>query len=186
VITNVAEDHLGLRDIETLEDLAKLKALVVERVFPTVSRCSTPRTDARVHRGRTKARVALLLPRPAERALPQAHVAAGGLGAVMDRHDTLCLYRSTLRIPLVHARQVPITFDGKARFNIANALAPRSRRSPQASSSTTSAAADDVPPDAVPGARPRRTSTSSATSSVMVDYCHNAHGMARSRRSSPR
>ena len=34
VVTNIAADHLGLRDIETLEDLARLKSLVVERVFP--------------------------------------------------------------------------------------------------------------------------------------------------------
>src|SRR4029453_8269361 len=34
VVTNVAPDHLGLRDIETLEDLARVKSLVTERVFP--------------------------------------------------------------------------------------------------------------------------------------------------------
>src|SRR5690606_13203446 len=32
IITNIKEDHLGLDDIETLADLAKVKAVVVESV----------------------------------------------------------------------------------------------------------------------------------------------------------
>ncbi len=87
----------------------------------------------------------------------KTHVAAGGLGAVMDRHDTLCLYRSTLRIPLVHARQIPITFDGKARFNIANALAASlAAFAAGIEMDDIRGGPDDVPPDAVPGAGPRQ------------------------------
>jgi cyanophycin synthetase len=122
VITNVAEDHLGLRDIETLEDLARVKSLVTERVFPdgiAVFNAEDEMTPWLAARAKAQS--------PTSRSTPsilfREHVAAGGLAAVMDRHDTLCLYRSTLRIPILHARQAPITFDGKARFNIANALA---------------------------------------------------------------
>ena len=142
-----------------------MKSLVTERVFPEASRCFNAE-DAMTPwmAERTKASVAHFSLDP-QNARFRAHVEAGGLGAVMDRHDTLCLYRATLRIPLVHARQIPITFDGKARFNIANALAAslasfaaghRARRHPRRP--------DDVPPDAVPDARAARTSTSSATS----------------------
>ena len=73
VVTNIAADHLGLRDIETLEDLARLKSLVVERVFPdgvavlNAEDAMTPWIADRV-----KARVGVLLPRPAERALQDA------------------------------------------------------------------------------------------------------------------
>src|SRR5690606_12116421 len=34
IVTNIAADHLGLQGIETLEQLAKVKAVVVESVFP--------------------------------------------------------------------------------------------------------------------------------------------------------
>jgi cyanophycin synthetase len=105
------------------------------------------------------------------------HVAAGGLAAVMDRHDTLCLYRATLRIPLVHARQIPITFDGKARFNIANALAAA------LAAFAAGIELDDIrgglttfhsTPFQAPG---RANVYEFRDFKVMVDYCHNAHGM---------
>ncbi|HMT30368.1 MAG TPA: cyanophycin synthetase, partial [Bacteroidia bacterium] len=34
IVTNVAADHLGLRDINTLEDMARVKGVVPESVFP--------------------------------------------------------------------------------------------------------------------------------------------------------
>src|SRR4030095_16820412 len=120
VVTNIAADHLGLRDIDTLEDLARLKALVAERVFPTgVAVLNAEDAMTEWIAGRVKARIAYFSLDPHNERL-KAHVAAGGLAAVMDRHDTLCLYRSTLRIPLVHPRQGALTFAGTTRFNIAN------------------------------------------------------------------
>jgi cyanophycin synthetase len=178
VVTNIASDHLGLRDIETLEDLARLKALVVERLFPdgvAVLNAEDPMTPWIADR--VKARIAYFSLDPLNERF-KAHVAAGGLGAVMDRHDTLCLYRSTLRIPLVHARQVPITFDGKARFNIANALAA------SLASFAAGIEMDDIrgglttfhpTPFQAPG---RGNIYEFRDFRVMIDYCHNAHGMA--------
>ena len=42
-VLNVQADHLGLRGIDTLEDLAKVKRIIVE-VATDVPRCSTPTT----------------------------------------------------------------------------------------------------------------------------------------------
>ncbi len=176
--TNIAADHLGLRDIVTLDDLAKLKALVIERVFPdgyAVLNAEDPYCSWMA--GRTKAKIALFSMDPANEMF-KAHVGAGGLGATMDRHDTLCLYRSTLRIPIVHARQVPITYDGKARFNIANALA---------AALATFASGIDL--EEIRGAlttfhptpfqTPGRANTYEFRDfKVMIDYCHNPHAMA--------
>jgi cyanophycin synthetase len=174
VVTNVAADHLGLRDIETLEDLARLKALVAERVFPTgVAVLNAEDAMTEWIAGRVKARLAYFSLDPHNERF-KTHVAAGGLAAVMDRHDTLCLYRATLRIPLVHARQVPITFDGRARFNIANALA----------AFAAGIELDDIrgglttfhpTPFQAPG---RGNVYEFRDFKVMIDYCHNAHGMA--------
>ncbi|MEO6324963.1 MAG: cyanophycin synthetase, partial [Thermoanaerobaculia bacterium] len=178
VVTNVAADHLGLRDIDTLEDLAKVKSLVVERVFPDgVAVLNAEDQFAPWMAKRTKARVALFSLDP-QNELFKAHVAAGGLGAVMDRHDTLCLYRATLRIPLVHARQVPITFDGRARFNIANALA-----------AALAAFAAGIDMEEIRGGlttfHPSPFQTPGRANvyefhdfKVMIDYCHNPHAMS--------
>ncbi|MCC6128591.1 MAG: cyanophycin synthetase [Acidobacteria bacterium] len=177
VVTNIAPDHLGLRDIDTLDELAKLKALVPERVFPdgyavlNAEDSFTPWMSSR-----TKARLALFSLDPSQE-LFRAHVAGGGLGATMDRHDMLCLYRSTLRIPIVHARQVPITYDGKARFNIANALA-----------ASLAAFAAGLELEAIkmglttfhpsPFQTPGRLNLYEFRNfRVILDYCHNAHGM---------
>jgi cyanophycin synthetase len=177
VVTNVAADHLGLRDIETLEDLAQVKSLVTERISPegyAVFNAEDPMTERLA--ARTKAHVAYFSLDPANERFKE-HVAAGRLGAVMDRHDTLCLYRSTLRIPIVHARQVPITFDGKARFNIANALAAA------LASFAAGIELDDIQgglttfhptPFQTPG---RANVYEFRDFRVMVDYCHNAHAM---------
>jgi cyanophycin synthetase len=178
VMTNIAADHLGLRDIETLEDLARVKSLVTERVFPhghAVFNAEDELTPWLI--GRTKAKVALFSLDPAN-ARVKAHIAAGGLAAVMDRHDTLSLYRSTLRIPLVHARQIPITFDGRARFNIANCLAAA------LACFAAGIALDDIRGGlttfhATPALAPGRANMHEFRDfKVMVDYCHNAHGMA--------
>ena len=46
VVTNVTSDHLGLRGIDSLADLAKVKAVVPQSVFRDgASRCSTPTTS---------------------------------------------------------------------------------------------------------------------------------------------
>ena len=177
VVTNVAADHLGIRDIETIGDLARVKSLVTERVFPegyaifNAEDAMTPWLASR-----TGAKLAYFSLDPQNELFKQ-HVAAGGLAAVMDRHDTLCLYRATLRIPLVHARQIPITFDGKARFNIANALA-----------AVLAAFAAGIELDDIRGGLTTFHSTPFQAPGranvyefrdfkVMVDYCHNPHGM---------
>jgi cyanophycin synthetase len=178
VVTNVAADHLGLRDIDTLEDLARLKALVAERVFPEGYAVLNAEDEfAGWMAERTKARLAYFSLDPQNPRFRE-HVAGGGLGAVMDRHDTLCLYRATLRIPLVHARQIPLTFDGKARFNIANALAAA------LAAFAAGIELDDIrgglttfhpTPFQAPG---RANVYEFREFRVMVDYCHNAHAMA--------
>jgi cyanophycin synthetase len=177
VVTNVAADHLGIRDIETIEDLARVKSLVTERVFPdgcAIFNAEDAMTPWLASRASAKLAYFSLDP---QNELFKLHVAAGGLAAVMDRHDTLCLYRATLRIPLVHARQIPITFDGKARFNIANALAAA------LAAFAAGIELDDIrgglttfhsTPFQAPG---RANVYEFRDFKVMVDYCHNAHGM---------
>lgn len=90
----------------------------------------------------------------------------------------MSLYRSTVRIPLVHARQIPITFDGRARFNIANALAA------SLASFAAGIELDDIRGGLTtfhptPFQSPGRSNIYELRDfRVMIDYCHNAHAMA--------
>jgi cyanophycin synthetase len=122
IVTNIAEDHLGIRDIHTLEDLAHVKAVTVDRVFPegyAILNADDAMTPVILKHADCKVAFFSLDP---QNATFRSHVDANGLGATME-NEWLVLYENGLRIALCPIAQVPIAFGGKARFNIANALA---------------------------------------------------------------
>ena len=120
VLLNVGNDHLGEGEIETIEDLARLKGIVPE----SATRAAVLNAeDARVvaMRDRLRAPVVLFALDPEAPAL-RAHVATGGV-AVTLRDETIVLVRDGQERAVVDAREVPITLQGAARFNVQNALA---------------------------------------------------------------
>ena len=122
VVTNIAEDHLGLRDINTVEDLAHVKAVTVERVFPqgyAILNAEDGMTP--VIRKHADCKLAFFSLDP-QNATFREHADGGGLGATIEG-GWLVLYDNGLRVVLCRAADVPIAFGGKARFNLANALA---------------------------------------------------------------
>ncbi|HEX7151267.1 MAG TPA: cyanophycin synthetase [Thermoanaerobaculia bacterium] len=123
IVTNIAEDHLGMRDIHTVEDLAHVKAVTVGRVFPegfAILNAEDEMTPV-IRERHVESKLALFSLDPQNSAF-RTHVEEGGLGATLE-DGWLLLYDKLVRVPLCEAQHVPITFAGKARFNIANALA---------------------------------------------------------------
>jgi cyanophycin synthetase len=122
IVTNIAEDHLGLRDVQTLEDLANVKSVTVERVMPG-GYAVLNAEDAMTPLIRTHAdcELALFSVDPRNGAF-RSHVDANGLGATIES-GWFVLYDKGLRFSLCDLVNAPVTFGGKARFNIANALA---------------------------------------------------------------
>ncbi|HEX8153534.1 MAG TPA: Mur ligase family protein, partial [Thermoanaerobaculia bacterium] len=122
IVTNIAEDHLGMRDIHTIEDLAHVKAVTVERVMPEGYAILNAEDDMtpliRKHVDSKLAFFAL----DSSTDTFRKHVDAGGLGATVEK-DWIVVYENGLRFSLCEVNAVPISFGGKARFNIANALA---------------------------------------------------------------
>lgn len=175
VITNIAEDHLGLKDINTLEDLARVKAVTVERVRTDGFAILNAEDDMTpLIRERVDSNLALFSLDP-EHPLFRQHVDSGGLGATLEQ-DWLVLYDKRLRIVLCEAFRVPITFEGRARFNIANALA-----AVIATYATGIGVTEIVTglmtffPSATftPG---RMNFTRVGNFDVVIDYAHNPHG----------
>ncbi|HET7436271.1 MAG TPA: cyanophycin synthetase [Thermoanaerobaculia bacterium] len=122
VVTNIAEDHLGIRDINTVEDLAHVKAVTVERVMPggyAILNAEDEMTP--LIRKHVESDLALFSLDP-DNAAFRSHVSDRGLGATIES-GWLVVYDRGLRFSLCEVVHVPITFAGKARFNIANALA---------------------------------------------------------------
>jgi len=122
VVLNVAADHLGIGDINTIEELARLKAVVPESVKPD-GYVVLNADDWRVAEmaDRVDAQV-VYFSMDAENELVRSHVKKGGVAAVYEEGYLSILQRDWL-LRIEKAEQVPLTMGGLAPFMIANALA---------------------------------------------------------------
>lgn len=122
VITNVTEDHLGLDGIETLEDLAYVKALVIEAVKPrgcAVLNADDAMTPYFLERARCNV---FLFSRNVNNPLLQSHLQRGENAAFFHEGALHVQYLSQPSL-LMRVTEVPITYNGTAFCNIENALA---------------------------------------------------------------
>ncbi|MBK7302096.1 MAG: cyanophycin synthetase [Saprospiraceae bacterium] len=121
IVTNIAPDHLGLKGIHTLEQLAKVKAVVVESVKPDGYAILNADDDL-VYAMREKAncKIALFSMDENNRKIKK-HMREGGLCAIYENgFITICKGEWKLRV--TKAVNVPLTFGGKASFMIQNVL----------------------------------------------------------------
>jgi cyanophycin synthetase len=122
VVLNVAADHLGLGDIETVEDLAHLKSVVVETTRPSgyaVLNADDPLVTAMAQR--VKGQIAYFSMNPHNEVL-RNHTQQGGLAAIYE-HGYLSILKGDWLLRIEQAEKVPLTMGGLAPFQIANALA---------------------------------------------------------------
>jgi cyanophycin synthetase len=122
VVLNVAADHLGIGDIDTIEQLAKLKSVVPESVWPdgyAVLNAEDPLV-AKMAEG-IKAQIAYFSMNP-DNEIVVKHAAAGGLAAIYE-NGYLSILKGDWTLRIEKAVNIPITMAGKAPFMIANALA---------------------------------------------------------------
>ena len=122
VVTNVAADHLGLRDIHTVEEMAEVKA-VVPRTVRKNGWAVLNADDDLVYamREQLDCRVAYFsMDEHNPRVL--AHVADGGVAAVYEE-GYVTIYKNSYKLRIGRAAEFPVTFGGRAGFNIENSLA---------------------------------------------------------------
>lgn len=122
VVLNVAADHLGLGDIDTVDQMARVKGVVAETVHPdgyAVLNADDPRVAAMAEQ--VPGKVAYFSMDPENKML-RSHLQQGGIAAVYDQgYLTIVQQDQVHRIE--HVKQVPVTLGGMAPFMIANALA---------------------------------------------------------------
>ncbi|TFI56260.1 cyanophycin synthetase [Mastigocladus laminosus UU774] len=122
VVLNVAADHLGIGDIDTIDQLAHLKSIVAEAVYPdgyAVLNADDPRVAAIAER--TKANIAYFTMNP-ESELVRNHIQKGGVAAVYE-NGFLSILKGDWTHRIERAENIPLTMGGRAPFMIANALA---------------------------------------------------------------
>ncbi|MBF2065749.1 MAG: cyanophycin synthetase [Calothrix sp. C42_A2020_038] len=122
VVLNVAADHLGLGDIDTIDQLGHLKSVVAEAVYPdgyAVLNADDPRVAAMAEK--TKANIAYFTMQ-SDSQLVRDHIQKGGVAALYENG-----YISILKGDWTHriekVENIPLTMGGRAPFMIANALA---------------------------------------------------------------
>lgn len=121
IITNIAADHLGLQGIDTLEQLARVKAVVAESVFPEGFAILNADDDL-VYKMRENITCKLALfsmDETNQRIID--HCKAGGIAAVYE-NGYVTIMKGTWKIRVDKVTNVPMTFGGRAEFNIANCL----------------------------------------------------------------
>ncbi len=120
LITNIAEDHLGDFGSKTLDELLNVKWIVSRAVRDggrLILNADDPRLVARARDYPGEIVWFAMAP------VDFASLPGSGTTAFVLDDDTLVLDEAGGRRPIVKARDIPITMDGTARHNIANALA---------------------------------------------------------------
>ena len=128
-VLNVSADHLGLRGVETVEQLAEVKSLIVEVVRKdgaSVLNADDPLVVAMAERA--EGRIVYWSMHGGESAsdLVKQHIAEGGTAVVLQsgvRGEMIAIYDDEQYIPLLWTHLIPATLEGKALHNVANALA---------------------------------------------------------------
>ena len=128
-VLNVTADHLGLKGIDSLEDLAAVKSVVVESVRRrghSVLNADDPLT-ARMHRHAGGAVVYFSMQSPDQApAFVRQHILDGGLAVLREggsRTGEIVIHQEGRATRLMNLADIPSTLDGCAGFNVQNALA---------------------------------------------------------------
>jgi cyanophycin synthetase len=123
-VLNVQSDHLGLRGVNTLDDLAVVKRVIVEVATDTaVLNADDPRvlrmadyTDAK--------HVCYVTMNP-QHSLVREHIKTGGRAVALEAGmggQMITIYDHGAHIPLLWTHRIPATIEGKATHNVQNAM----------------------------------------------------------------
>ena len=185
VVTNVTADHLGLGGIDTLRQLSDVKGVLVEAVPRTgsaVLNADDPYVSRMADRCRGRVILFSMETEKGSRGFDRVDGFTGrGGAAFVIRHtaegDQIVLRHGPRIMPVMYTHLVPATFGGKARMNVANALAAA------AAAWASGAHLHDIRQ----GLRTFTTSFFQAPGRlnylevrgvrVVIDYCHNVDGM---------
>ncbi len=184
VVLNVQPDHLGLRGVDTLEQLADVKAVIVEAV-PRNGFAVLNADDplVRAMRRRCSGRISWFTMAPPGSEIRDSvddHCRRGGRAVVLERSDLgdmIVIQQGQRSMQLAWTHLLPSTFGGRAMMNVQNAMAAT------AAAFAAGASLHDIRQ----GLRTFTTSYYLAPGrmnevqvqgrTVIVDYCHNVPAM---------
>ena len=180
VVTNVTGDHLGLKGVQSIRQLAAVKRVIVEAV-PRNGYAVLNADDELVAEMRKHCSGSIVLFTMQEKNdLVERWVRRGGKAVCLQKGplgEMMVIREGRRTMPIAWVHQLPATFEGRARMMVANAMA----------AAGAAHAAGAHLHDIRQGLRSFSTSIYQAPGrlnlfelngvKVLVDYAHNAHGL---------
>ncbi|MBC7887476.1 MAG: cyanophycin synthetase [Ferruginibacter sp.] len=121
IITNVSTDHIGLGGIDSLEQMAKVKAVVAETVF-THGYAILNADDDLVYRIKDDLKCNIgLFSMDENSPRIKKHCKNGGLATVYE-NGYVSIMKGTWKMRVMKVAEIPITYGGRATHNIMNTL----------------------------------------------------------------
>jgi cyanophycin synthetase len=123
-VLNIQPDHLGQKGIDTLEQLAEVKRTIVEVATDTaVLNADDPLTLRMA--GYTNAKHVCYVTMDPAHDLVREHIRAGGRACAIEagvNGHMITIYDHGAHIPLLWTHLIPATLEGRATFNVQNAM----------------------------------------------------------------
>lgn len=121
---NVSGDHLGLSGIETVEQLARVKRILIEIATDTAVLNADDNLCLEMA-NHTKAENICYITLADNHPLVREHIRAEGRAVVLEKGlngDMITMYDKGSHIPLLWTHLIPATLEGKAVHNVQNAM----------------------------------------------------------------
>lgn len=122
VVTNVQEDHMGLADINTLEDMAKVKAVIVESVKRDGYAVVNADNKHCVTIGKNASCNVAYFSLDENNPVIIEHCKKGGIAAIYE-NGYITIKKGEWKFRIEKASHIPLTFGGQVTFMIYNVLA---------------------------------------------------------------
>ena len=180
VVMNVTGDHLGLKGIDTLEQLAAVKQVVVEAVPKTGWAVLNADDPLVLEMRKACSGSVLLFSMDPDNAFIDRWIRRGRKAVVLEkseRGEMMVIREGRRTMPIAWVHTLPATFEGRARMMVQNAMAAA------AAAHVAGAHLDDIRQ----GLRSFTTSIYQAPGrlnvfdlhgrKVLIDYAHNAAGL---------
>jgi cyanophycin synthetase len=123
-VLNIKSDHLGLRGVGTLEQLAQVKRIVVEIARDTAILNADDPLCLKMA-DYTEAKHLCYVTMDPTHELVGEHIKAGGRGVVLEsgiKGQMITIYDRGAHIPLLWTHLIPATLEGRAMHNVQNAM----------------------------------------------------------------
>ena len=123
-VLNVQADHLGMKGIDTLEQLAEVKRIIVEVARDCAVLNADDENVIRMS-AHTEAKHLCYVTINPKHGLVREHIRAGGRACALEagvNGQMITLYDKGRHIPLMWTHLIPATLEGRAMHNVQNAM----------------------------------------------------------------